>query len=306
VGSKKMGVISSLWSLLKSAAMLSGLALLYPLWRLFVWMVNTVGVNGIRTVDGKLETPAIFYEHPVTKRRVVFVAVIHMAEQEYYRKLQQLIDSLPGYTVLFERVEKLSAEEEAGLTKKERAVAGGCSLLFKYLERVCDVMGLQHQKKGLSYDPAWINTDLRMSQLIKAFAEHDLFLIKKEEQAALAAVDLSRDKSAQLFLRWIINKLFSQLPAFSVLFKALASFSKKKRLTEALILDVRNEVAVRGIKKHLANGHVVTIWGAAHLRGIEEELKVAGFQEVSRQWFTAYHTRDYSFLECVGIRKSGA
>jgi hypothetical protein len=76
-------------------------------------------------------------------------------------------------------------------------------------------------------------------------------------------------------------------------------FSRKGGLLEEFILESRNEVAMRGIESYLPEGDVASIWGAAHLRGIGKSLKRAGFREVRREWFTAYHDRPYSLLECL-------
>ncbi len=292
---KKMGLLKSLFVLFVAGLILLGLLILYPFWRLFAWTINLIGVKGIRNTNGNIETPVVFYEHPETKRQIAIIATIHLAEPEYFVALQRLIESLSGHKILFEGVGKLSPQEEQALTEKECGVSGHFDYIFGLSRKIGGVMSLQHQKEGLAYDSSWVNTDMRLYDLIRSFAQYNIRLLKKEREFD----DLFGDESAQLFTRWFVNKLFSQLVPLAVIVGTLVFFSRNKRLAKKFILEARNEEAVRGIDIHLAEGNVVTIWGAAHLRGIEKRLKRAGFREVRREWFTAYHIRDYSLLACL-------
>ena len=134
-----------------------------------------------------------------------------------------------------------------------------------------------------------------MYSLIRLFTQHDIRLLKKEKDFD----ELFGDEFTQLFNRWFVNKLFSRFVPVAVIIGVLSFFSRDKRLAKKFILEVRNEEAVRGINVHLAEGDVATIWGAAHLHGIEKQLKRDGFREVNREWFTAYHVRDYGLVECL-------
>jgi hypothetical protein len=88
---KKTGFLKSLITLFVVGLVLLSLLLLYPLWRLFAWIINIIGAKEIRRTGKNIETPVIFYEHPETKRKIVFIATVHVAEPEYFTALQQLI-----------------------------------------------------------------------------------------------------------------------------------------------------------------------------------------------------------------------
>lgn len=303
---KKLSILKSTLKVLMIGLAIISLLIIYPIWRMFVWIVNLVGIKGIRNINGNLETPVVFYEHPKTKRRVVFVATIHLAEAEYFVALQRLIDSLSesGYQVLFEGVGALSPQEEQALTEKERGVARMFDHLFKSVRKIGEMMSLQHQKEGLTYDSSWINTDITMYSLIRLFARHDVSFLKegldsllKKEGDKEQSDDLSTDESEQMFFKWLINKLLSRFVPLVVIIGACSFFSRNRKLIKKFILDTRNEEAVRGINAHLTEGDVMTIWGAAHLKEIEKRLKQAGFREVRREWFTAYRVRDYRLIE---------
>ncbi|MBI1999480.1 MAG: hypothetical protein HYS74_02420 [Parcubacteria group bacterium] len=300
---KKMGLLKSLFVLfvvgvillIQVGVILLILLAIWPFWLLFAKMVNLLGVKGIRSTNGKLQTPVVFYEHPITKRIVAFVAAIHIGEPAYYTALQRLIDSLKGYKILFEGTGKLSPQEEQALTEKERSVARQFDFIFSLMRKLAEVMPLQFQKEGLTYASSWVNTDMKLYDLIRSFAQQDICLVKKEEY-----IDgLFSSESGQATTRWFVNKLFSRFVPVAVIVAGIAFFSRDKRMAKRLILDARNEIAFRGISEHLDDGNIVTIWGAAHLRGIEKRLKQAGFREVRREWFTAYTVRDYSLLDIV-------
>ena len=294
---KIVGLIKSLRILL--VLVLIGLLLLVvsPLWFLFVRLTNLIGTNGPRRVNGKLQTPVIFYEHPVTKRIVVFVATIHLGEPEYFVELQKCIDSLVsgGYKVLFEGVQKLTPEEEECLTDKERRVSRQLQVLFELVQEIGKLMSLQYQKSGLTYDTTWINTDVSQYDLIRLLVSQNVTLLKKEK----GVEELFNDEVGKLAVRWLVNKLFDQFIAFAVIAYVASLFLPNKRKLRRIILDNRNEVGLRGINECLSRSNVVTIWGAGHLRGIEKSLKGYGFREIRREWFTVYNIRSYGLLDLL-------
>lgn len=270
------------------------LVILYPFWRLFSWVVNIIGVKGIRNTNGVVQTPVVFYEHPETKKQVVFVATIHVAEGEYFTQLQHFIELLVNHKVLFEGVGKLSQEEEKGLTEKELSVSRHFDYIFSLVSKMGEVMLLQHQKQGMVYSSDWINTDMRRLELVKLFAYHNIRILSKEKNLD----HIFREESIQI-TRWFVNKLFSRFVSVVVVMSLLTFFSRKRRLVKKIIVEARNEEAMRGINTHLVESNVVTIWGVEHLRGIEKRLKKDGFRETRREWFTAYRIREYSLFQAI-------
>jgi len=292
---KKMGLLKALFVLFIAGLIILCLVITYPFWWLFAQVVNLVGVKGIRNIDGKLETPVVFYEHPTTKRMVAFIATMHYAEPEYFSALKWRIESLFGYKILFEGVGELSLEEDQVLAEKEREVAKSFDFVFTGMQKLGEIMSLQYQKEGLGYPPEWVRSDIRRYELIRLFAQQDISLPEK----GINIGDLPDDEAMQICFKWSINKVFGNFIPVAILASVFTFFSKKKKMVMRLILDKRNEKAVQGINEYLVEGNVATIWGAAHLAGIEKELKRAGFREVSREWFTAYNVRKLSLIECL-------
>src|SRR3989344_4305362 len=292
---KKMGLMKCLFVLFAGGVIFLLLLAIYPFWLLFAKVTNLIGVKGIRNTSGKLQTPEVFYEHSVTKRIVAFVQVIHIAEPAYYAAIQELIDSLKGYKILFEATGKLSPQEEQALTQKEKDISSQFDFIFDLMKKINELMSLQYQKDGLTYSASWINTDMRLYDLIRAFAQQDISLIKKGRDID----DPFTEEFGQTVARWFINKLFSRFIPVGVVLSVVAFSSRDKRVAKRLILDARNEIAFQGINEYLKDSDIVTIWGAAHLSGIEKCLKKSGFREVRREWFTAYTVRDYSLFDAI-------
>ncbi|MEN9342149.1 MAG: hypothetical protein RIQ54_405 [Candidatus Parcubacteria bacterium] len=290
----KIGTLKTLLVFFIGVATLLVIGVLWPFWILFDKVVNLIGVRGIRSRNGKLQTPIVFYEHPVTKRVIVFVATIHIGEPAYYADIQQCIESLQGYKILFEGVGKLSLQEEQILTETEQDVLGQFNVVFRFTRKLAEIMSLQFQKDGFMYHSSWINTDMKFYDLIRLFAQRNICLIKTDHDID----ELFSNQLTQDFSRWLVNVFFSRPVSTIIISTGVAFFSKNKRALQGLILDTRNEVAFQHISKHLDDdANIVTIWGAAHLSGIEKKLKHAGFREIDRAWFTAYTVRDYSFFD---------
>lgn len=266
------------------------LLVIYPIWFLFATIINLTNRKYARVINGKLQTPVVFYEHPVTKRIVVFVSTIHIAEQSYYAALYKLISSLEGYKILFEGVGKLTPEEKRALKKKEKEISLQFDFIFRLIRKISEMLSLQGQKEGLFYPPSWINTDIRQSELIRLFVEQNITLIKREKQFE----KLLRKKSNRSMIKWTVNKLLINLTPILVLSLILR---RNKRAEKKLILDHRNIIAVMGINEYLKDSNIVTIWGAAHLPGIEKELLKNGFRKFRKEWFTAYTDRNYSIFD---------
>lgn len=274
--------------MLRGAMAIATFLVLYPFWWLFVRLFNIFGGKWLRNRKNRLETPIIFYEHPDTKKRVALVGTIHIAEPGYFTAIQQRIDSLDGYAVLFEGVGKMSPQEEELLSGKERKIADMLKQILAVMDKISALTSLQHQRAGLSYNPPWINTDFSFYKLVQSLAAQDVKLIDFSDFDKIFS-----DERSRLLVECLINWSFSQLAALSML---MAAFRINGR-TEKVILRDRNEVAFQGITNSLSSGNVVSIWGAAHLKGIAAKLKKIGFEEVGCEWFVVYHKKNYYRLK---------
>lgn len=264
---------------------------LYPAYFVFSKIVNTFFTRSIRNRDGELQTPIVYFEHPETKRTVIFIGVIHMADAKYFEALQSFIDVHPAYTVLFEGVGRMTWTEWKSLTKKEKLIAKQFHFSFKTIREVGRLLNLQNQKDGLSYDKSWKRTDMRNVELVKLFAEHNQTLYSENAKFQNPLLDGKNDA----IVRWTLNKAFCHFHALTSILDVVAYFSKKRKIYQNLILDKRNVIAIQAIEEYALHTDIITIWGAGHFPGMSADLKKMGYMEVSRDWYTAYTDRKYSW-----------
>lgn len=263
-----------------------------PLLLLIVRLLKHNQLLGIRVKGRALETPVVYYEHPKTKQKVVFVATIHLAEAEYYAKLQELIDSLisEGYVVLYEGVGSFSEEQANGLDEAKRKVWEQTRLLFQAMDILAELMGLQYQRDGISYQPGWINTDMSFKTLVDLFVAKGVSLSDKEIKIA-ELIENDRDRSLVV---WIFNKLLQWMPVWGVIFYMRGILVERQRRIKDILIKKRNKIAWDGIQKQPAESNVLTIWGAEHWRGIHKKLTgEGGFRKIKTEWRAAYRFRNY-------------
>lgn len=253
--------------------------------------------TGLRNLNGKSQTAIVLYEEPNTARRIVIITTIHLAEEPYFERLQKVIDQLSnqGYRILYEGVRPLSPEERKTLTPKEKTVWSDFAYLFKTIDALGIVLGLQHQKKGLSYPASWVRTDVNLLDLIRVCAERDASPISGRK----VKTSVFKDETNRLLTRWLFNKLLGQLIFLEVANYALELSSRKIREAKKIIVDFRNQHAIQEITKDSYQRNVVYICGASHLKGIDKHLRKLGFQEIKRRWLTAYHVRNYPLGEVL-------
>lgn len=290
---KEEGFIESAKVIAMFILLILGLLVLYVPWQIFAFITNLVGHKGIRNNKGKIQCPVVYYEHPDTKRQFTFIAVMHIAEPEYFASLQKLIDSFTDHKVLFEGTGRLSPQEEESLTPKERVVQDQFHDMLGSMKKFASLMSLQFQKDGLAYPSHWINNDVTLMQLIKSFVERDITPMNKSRRLD------SIDEDVQILIKWVVNAFFNRSVPIAMLLKFIFYFSRSKRLFRNLIVDWRNDVAVKSIRKHLIEGNVATIWGAEHLKGIEQQIIQDGFRKCRSEWYTTYRVRNYSLLTCI-------
>jgi hypothetical protein len=168
--------LSVLWELIQTFLVAVLFAATILAVKVMSLLVKIIGIKALRVRNGKLQTPVVFYEHPVTKRRIVFIGTMHYAEPCYFKRLQKLIGILEdqGYNVLYEEVKKLRKEEKNILTQKEQRILVQLQSLFAMMKVLPSLMSLQYQSQGIAYKQNWINTDITCYEIIRVLAKHNV------------------------------------------------------------------------------------------------------------------------------------
>lgn len=254
-----------------------------PILYLISRVINYIGTNTVRVRNGRVQTPVVTFEHPQTKRRVVFVGTMHSGLASYYRELQSIIETHSDSIVLYEggppgwskRLEDLTpAEVEAIYWCRRDTIRKTYNALR---------MGLVYQQDGITYRDTWISNDLPPLETIRLELEYGLS--PKDSMARIV-------KSRRLENMFLVN-----MPTIFYILPLIKYKIKKVRDRFHIAETVRNEVALKGIFAHSTDKDIVTIWGAKHIDGFGKGLRAAGFREIARTWHTCYVNQRFPFKE---------
>lgn len=263
-----------------------------------IWYINYFGNGHVRKRHGEVQVPIVTYEHPKTKKTVVLVGTIHFAEEEYYSALEDLVDVFEiekKYVVLYED----GSPADPGRYKEPPESKPDIEITEEAFRR----LGIKYQHEDVfEIKPTWIRTDMCMEEI-------DALLIRRglSEYVSPYYFENDNDYMSECFIYrpeenrtpeeieeeihtqcLTMNKFLSELPLLGM----INFMDKRAREHEEIIVDLRDQVAFNGIMHHLQyHDGAVSIWGAAHLPGIGEKLKKAGFKETEKVWVTFYHTK---------------
>ena len=257
-----------------------------------------ISVDGIRIKNREVQTATDYYYNPSTKRSVTIIGVVHQAERRYFRHIQELLNkfSYEGNRIVYEGFRKMKLRHEGRLGENERVIFG--ALRGRTFPREwSEVMPIACQKDELVYRKNWINGAMSELDFIRLMAVRDCHIsISKTKFSKAESLQKTIYKSD---IRSIVNNGFKNVVARCAWERLTTHFFRRKRMWNEIILDHRNVIAVCAIARNLKSSDVVTIWGAAHLRGIGEHLKDMGVRKNRRTWLDAYRIRKYSFWDPV-------
>lgn len=275
------------------------------IWVLFAKIVDLVGIKELRREGNKIQTPIVYFEHPETQKSVIFIGMSHIAEKEYFSKVKYFAEKRKAYgdQILYEYTDKLRDETVNTLGETAKELHKQTCAYSRLQEESANILGVEYQKNWIRpgiVAPDWVNNDISEWLLIILFEAQELSFWKN---AVRAAENLPKDEKEKIRSRWLLDRLFAESAAGFLAIKVycfLFNIFHRRQDALCIILDYRNKIAMRAIKRYLKDGNVVNIWGSAHLRGIGKMLEQEGFIEMKTEWITAYHVHDYSFWEALG------
>lgn len=205
--------------------------------------------------------------HTNGKRAIAVVGVCHIADESFWNGLKKRLDGYEnmGYSVQYERVRNDLKDDG---TDKPR----GTGNLYDML---ADMTGLVAQSRALEYKDHWRNTDLTLSQMMEySYMEKLTDMIEKATDSLEKLVSVRKKerlgREIRTGLRWM---------------PVVQHLIPKNRERDAIVINLRNIIAADAMLN--AEGNVVSIWGAGHLKGIGELLRDEGFVRESRLWTPA-------------------
>ena len=244
----------------------------------------------IRRNGNTLEMPIVTMEHPRTKRKGVVFGIIHFWDREYYKKTHCRVLDLEqsGYLILYEMVGKITRAQYSRLSKEEKKIYRGLVGSHHVMKKVAEIIGISLQREELPIGKNWVNTDIRLAELVKRIASKNAGVPEKPNMEG----DIP--KKIKPFIQWFLSKLIVNIGL-------ITSLTKKDRnevIVSGEIVERRDAIAIKGIAR-FPEQNIATIWGASHLPGIVKGLtEQHGHVILKVEWVPAY-TRTYFLKDAV-------
>lgn len=234
------------------------------------------------------------YTHPDSDVEIVLYGVVHIADKDYFDRVQADLDSYT--TVLFEGV---APGKKAAEPNEELKAIGQMQEVFGKL------LGLTFQKDGIDYKQGgnMVHADMNQDQLMEALGGESMNplsgLLGKGQMKLLAPM----------------MKMFAESmpddPESSPMFKMLQQQFGNMKIQMArqlgngggaqeqlmkgkfgeVILVERNKVVMDVLAKQLGkqkDGTIAIFYGAAHMPDFVERLGKLGWGQTSKRWMTAW------------------
>ena len=249
----------------------------------------------LRTVDGKsgsdrLETSIATYSRP-DGARVHLVAVVHIGDAGYYRKLNRIFE---GYDALL--YELVAEDDSIPLPDAESS-----NPLSLFQRSLTDVLDLQFQLDVIDYTrPNFIHADMNPEDFRRSQEERGegfltyFFRAYKTELERQAKGDFASTVSPVDAFRLLVADDKS-IEMKRVLARQFADVDRVSETIDgeqgSAILTDRNKVAIEVLERVLSEGrrNVGIFYGAAHMPDMEERLTAGlGFKKESEAWLTAW------------------
>lgn len=235
---------------------------------------------------GALETGIARLFDERTRTTVFLVGAVHVADHDYYQRIQDLLDGCDR--VLFEGV----GHGKSGSPPPDEEVAR-YDALFRLQLKLKDLLGLEFQKDGLDYGHAfWKNADVDMESLSARMKEEgvglptDPPLIRGLLSLVMGMLDASKLAENPEFRRQIKRQSAAALATSDALFSgSMQSLGK-------VLIEWRNDAALAALDRELAAGPdgrwIAIFYGAGHLPDMTKKLIGRGLEYQGTDWLRAW------------------
>lgn len=238
-------------------------------------------------VEGRsvLQTPVVHLRRARDGRRGRLVLTVHLAEPAYFASLTAAIHDANAQ-VFFESIRSVDPSPRHWDEKYHRLLRGIREELYL---GIADLGLFSFQATHLAPGVDWINSDVTCCEFADRLREAKVSTVKYELALAVFMKFVHRaqggDHEARRAIEAMLKKgllLASVLPLLE-----LQRFLPGTGGFQVIATDWRNEAAVAKLDA-TNDGDFVLVYGAAHGPGLLRLLRKRGFEEVRRDWYTAF------------------
>lgn len=238
--------------------------------------------------DGALQTAVATFRHPTRDQVVVLYGVVHVAETDYYAKVQQDLDSYT--TVLYEGVAPGSEEP----TEADKS-------LGEMQKVMGELLGLTFQKDGINYTRQnLVHADMTMDELKERMGGgtiNPMGQFMDEKQMASMAPMMKMIAGVGKMLMQANPRMRDQLKrqmASQLANADMSSIPGGEKMHQVILID-RNVVCMKVLDQQLErqqDGSIAIFYGAAHMPDLEQRLEAMGFTLTEKRWMSAWRVGD--------------
>lgn len=229
-----------------------------------------------------ITTPIEHFEHRGSGHKVTFVGMIHIAEPVYYDEIfwRACEHEDNGFAIHYEQIQPPRAKELSRATAvKMLLFSKACIDIYS----VFDGMGLAKQSEYFHHPDSWHNIDAPVDEMLDQLSITTLARAASLTRAGMMARAARKSIQGDEFILDSFRKI--------VMEAARPVDPLTQTITQLLmgnfdnvIVDYRNQIALRGVDEHriMEEGSgVMMLWGAGHLPGIAQGLRLRGYDRVS-------------------------
>lgn len=236
----------------------------------------------IKTENSILYTPIVQYRRG--KFAIKSIGTIHIGPSEYYDRLQEEISRTPeGF---FEGIKDSTKDYSIPLSKRPfvKRVFG----LRETYRNIAKYLGMEYQKDKLDYPTSWENPDMEFGEFVQEAPYRLLtiiFLLEKD----INFIERLRRSGTEEVERKVNEKFRSKLTEYVE--SGISSLLMNALVSKRFVVDKRNQKLFNEIKPNIkgkTDGELGTVYGAAHLDGIDEFLITQGFTREGEEWIPAW------------------
>ncbi len=251
--------------------------------------------NYVRLQRGEvttLETAVVTLQGP-QKQRLDLVAAVHLAEPTYYQALNKRFQ---GYqAVLYELI---LPESMAGQPLPSKLEAGGA--VSSLQSTLASSLGLSTQLDQVDYSPAnFVHADLSQEGLSKVMESRQESLMSYFQKAMASnkgPADFGVTETELTNLNMMAILAGKPSPQDRKTLKTLfahaltSSDGLLSSLEDTALVSERNKAALQVLEREVRSGKkkLALFYGAAHMPGIEKQLRLQGWTPTQTTWLPAW------------------
>jgi len=248
--------------------------------------------SGTKKIAGNLYCKSQQFTHPKTHKKITLLAMIHIADQQFYQQVQHELDQ--ANLVLNEGV---ASKPSIGIQHFF------LSYILANYQRIADLQAIGQQSEYMYQRANWKNGDVTKTTFAKS-STWKSNIIQLLATPIIIILTETLTINGETYL--LIKKLQKQKKLAYAKFRHLQlmtmtqeiSNKKNKKLINLMlpgILNLRNQHLIKQIDKNIKKkyiNHIIVPWGAEHHQGLEKMLLERGYKKTAHHWLVATAVKD--------------